>query len=289
MRLWFSPLISCLNKAASIPYRIKQNVRDDLFHIQKGTYNKRIVVIVGSSHRVGSGWLVRLLRDAAHLQMGMRKTPKEYLRFGTIVLTPDSYQFLSHLSGQTIYKSHSLPPISSQKTSNISFVTIFRDPRDVLTSAIYYLAHLEESRGGLGPDFRSLNIAERILWLIDRSEYLEELELWYRTPVAIKIRYEDLLSNTTDVLHDTVTHLGIPVTPKEVSGVVMHHSFEAETGRRPGQGKNVQSSRKGISGDWRNHFNQTCITAFKTSREGRWNKLLFEMKYETRHDWGASE
>jgi len=277
-----------IHKFALIPHRVWQRGYDILYNLRKRTLFRRMVIIVGSSHRVGSTWLVHLLRGATHCQMGRWTTPKEFLRFGTICLHADSYRYLQGMKGQVIFKSHSLPPEKTENARGIRFVTIYRDPRDVLTSAIYFLAHLEDERGGLGAQFRCLAITERLLWLIENSEYLEELEQWYRTPFAYKIRYEDLYKDPRKVIADTVRWLGLPVEDAEISRVVRHHSFEAATGRKPGQEQKNHPKRKGITGDWRNHFDDACISAFKTSRDGRWNALLLEMGYEQNPDWGNS-
>jgi hypothetical protein len=217
--------------------------------------------------------------------MGRRRTPRRFLRFGTIVLAPDSYAYLRRRRGRILYKSHSLPPNSSEEMQNIYFVTIYRDPRDVLTSAIYFLSYLDESRGGLGENFRALSASERLLWLIEHSEYLEELDAWYHAPFAYQVRYEDLLRNTHGVLSGIVAWLGIPVDQRELTKAIRVNSFETQTGRKSGVERAEDSVRKGIIGDWRNHFDNACIASFKTCREGRWKRLLLEMGYESQPDW----
>ncbi len=277
---------SLSKKILSIPHRIRQNFQDTLFHLRAGTVFMNWVIIIGSSHRVGSTWLVHLLRDATGSNMGRWRTPARFLRFGTIELTPDSYTYLRKQRAHLLYKSHSLPPTTFEESQNIKFVTIYRDPRDVLTSANYFLSYLPESRGGLGEKFRALSVTERLLWLIEHSEYLEELERWYHAPFAYQVRYEDLLRDTENVLAGIMDWIGIPAQHESIATVVRQNSFETQTGRKSGVERSEDKIRKGIIGDWRNHFDSACVAAFKSCRDGRWNRLLLDMDYESQPDWG---
>lgn len=67
-----------------------------------------------------------------------------------------------------------------------------------------------------------------------------------------------------------------------VEEIVRAKSFKRLAGgRRRGQ-ENVQSHyRKGVPGDWRNHFGPQHIRAFKD----RFNDLLLQLGYETDPDW----
>lgn len=250
-------------------------------YIQK----KRLVVVVGSSHRVGSTWLFSLLKDLGCFEGGTRSIPAQFLKFGTISLEPKIFDHLRSLQGYRIFKSHSLPPVSKKLANNVKLVSICRDPRDVLVSSSFYIAHLAEEKGGWGQEFRKQSNPERIKALMEKSDLLVELEQWFRTPFAYKIRYEDLKTQPAELLKGVLNYIGLTVDKKVIEKVILKHSFETKSGRKSGEENQKSPMRKGITGDWRNYFNQELIFDFKTAKKGRWNQLLVEMEYENRLDW----
>jgi LPS sulfotransferase NodH len=262
-----------------------ETLKDIWFGLRRKAPTARLVIVVGTSHRVGSTWLYQMLRDMTHCRLGRRKAPAEFLRFGTLILEQKVYEYLRQLKGHYIFKSHSLPPKSETQAKSATFVSIYRDPRDVLVSASFYLAHLEEEKGGWGQAFQALPISERIRVLIERSDLLTELEQWFAVPFVHQTRYEDLVRQPVDELSRIAEWIGVPTTTKALEGIASRHSFESRSGRKQGDSCEQATLRKGIVGDWRNYFEPTLVTTFKTQRDGRWNRLLVSMGYECSLDW----
>ena len=66
-------------------------------------------------------------------------------------------------------------------------------------------------------------------------------------------------------------------------GIVHDNRFETKTGgRKEGEEKVTSHYRKGVAGDWANHFTAEHVDAFKE----RYNDLLLQLGYETSPDWG---
>jgi hypothetical protein len=278
----------CRRSLGRIKHRAQRTVRDTWFHYRNGTLG-RLVIVVGSGYRVGSTWLTHMLRDLAHCKPGIKSVPAELNRFGTLVLRPEAYDYLDRLRGQVIFKSHSLPPSSAALASNAAFVSIYRDPRDALVSASFFFAHLRQEVGGWDEASCRLSVQERIQMLVEgRSPLpvLPRLEQWFRTPFAYKVTYEDLKSQPVEELGRLAGFIGLSTTQKATEEIVSKHDFETRSGRRAGEAREDHlRMRKGIVGDWRNYFDQACIDAFKTQRDGHWNRLLVEMGYEDSPDW----
>lgn len=75
----------------------------------------------------------------------------------------------------------------------------------------------------------------------------------------------------------------LPRIPAErLLGIVHANDFSRKSGgRRPGEEDPRSHYRKGVAGDWRNHFTPRHIEAFKE----RYNELLLKLGYETTPDW----
>jgi hypothetical protein len=64
--------------------------------------------------------------------------------------------------------------------------------------------------------------------------------------------------------------------------IVYDHDFQKKTkGRKQGEEDIKSHYRKGVAGDWQNHFNQQHIDFFKA----RYNNLLLKLGYETDENW----
>ena len=88
------------------------------------------------------------------------------------------------------------------------------------------------------------------------------LDSWLDRPGICLVRYEDCLLDTAAQLGKIVTHLGHDFDTERIDQAVHQNSFQnrtkATTGkaREPGEADPSQFLRKGVSGDWKNHFNE---------------------------------
>ena len=264
--------------------RFRRDPRHLWLRLKRRARGERLIVIVGTGHRVGSTWLYHMVKDLGHFEQGIKHIPREFRRSGTILPAPTVFECIRDLQGYMIFKTHELPKRIKDLTGSAKFLSIYRDPRDVLVSASFYMAHLEEEKGGWGEGFRRLPETERIRMLMEKSDLFEELKQWFRAPFAHRVRYEDLKRQPVDVLRAISEYLGLPVGD-DVERVVLRHSFESRTGRKPGQEDEASSTRKGVVGDWRQYFDRETRIMFGTEQGGRWSKLLVEMGYENTLDW----
>jgi SAM-dependent methyltransferase len=168
------------------------------------------------------------------------------------------------------------PPAASR-----AFVVI-RDLRDTLISAYFSLryshvqsaAHMEQWRRIL----ETVSVEEGLLRLLDQwlpmCASIQESWIGYGEPV---IRYEDLLTDDTAILEQTlIDHGGLAVSSEQLRAAVARSRFEAiSSGRRRGQEDVRAHERKGIAGDWKNHFTPRVRSAF----EKRYGELIARAGY----------
>ena len=247
--------------------------------IRRQVDGSRLVVVVGSAHRVGSTWLFNMLRDLGCLRDAVHEAPAELQRYGALRPGAIGYGWLADVAGWAIIKGHADPPTAAE-AGLARFVTIHRDLRDVLVSTSFYRARQPVAQGGWGDEFRALTPVARLerLLLDPNPTLLTELERWYRTPHAIQVRYETLHADPAATLARVAGVLGLPVNWRQVVAVAARHGFARVTGRAPGQEADA-ATRKGITGDWRNYFTDATVACFCAAQEGRWNSLLEEMGY----------
>jgi hypothetical protein len=86
---------------------------------------------------------------------------------------------------------------------------------------------------------------------------------WHGRPGVLDVRYEDLLADAAGELGRIAAHIGLPVAPADTAAIAARHSFEAVSGRRRGEEDRASFQRKGMAGDWRNHFTRAAGEAFR--------------------------
>lgn len=117
-----------------------------------------------------------------------------------------------------------------------------------------------------------------------RVTWARHVESWYdpdRTHVAY-LSYEDLLADTRATLTRAVEHVaGRRIEPWRIDMAVEKFSMARQTGRAPGEEDRSSFIRKGISGDWKNHFTREAAEIF----HDRAGATLIALGYETDQRW----
>lgn len=101
-------------------------------------------------------------------------------------------------------------------------------------------------------------------------------------PAYAEVRYEDLLERPHAEVEKLLGFLGAGADEKTVEHCVSSASFEKlSKGRRPGEEDPSSFYRKGIAGDWKNHFTEEDRRVFKEEA----GELLIRLGYEKDLDW----
>jgi len=97
-----------------------------------------------------------------------------------------------------------------------------------------------------------------------------------------EVRYEDLLVRPNEEVERLLGFLGADADPKIVEHCVDSASFEKlSRGRERGEEDPSSFYRKGVAGDWRNHFTAEDSRSFKEEA----GELLIQLGYEKDLDW----
>ena len=167
-------------------------------------------------------------------------------------------------------------------------IVVLRDPRDVIVSLLY--SHLYSHASSPRVDFyrRQLfdlpDLGSRLKLLFRDNFYKIRFFLsWsnYTSNDVYVVRYEDLIQNQQEVFGNIFEWLGWSLPLETVIAVIERHSFKRRSGRSPGETDLVSHFRRGLAGDWKNHFTRDLGELW----EGLYPGFLAKVGYETRDDW----
>lgn len=184
-------------------------------------------------------------------------------------------------------------------------IIVVRDPRDMFVSFYYHETKYELRESTLAVNRYFHHDPERPV-REDFAEYLEA-KLTHRTQPAFRyaefldswldhsneaclVRYEDCLDDCGRELRRIVKFLNEPVDEARIDEVVDYNSFANETKRRYGvaraRGHSDASKfqRKGIAGDWRNHFNRRSCELIQRFEQ----RSLERLGYEKDASWSTA-
>lgn len=169
--------------------------------------------------------------------------------------------------------------------ANLNYVVLFRDLRDVAVSYFFYVKNTPWH-----PEYKQYKKIEKTadgLRLFAKNllpAYKEWILSWSRVndKRCLIIKYEDLKTDTTKHFTQILHHYGINLSAGEISAVVEKNSFKnLAEGRKEGTSDSSSFFRKGISGDWKNHFDKELISIYKEEI----GELLIEFNYEKDLNW----
>lgn len=167
-------------------------------------------------------------------------------------------------------------------------LVVLRDPRDIVVSMVYSVSLSHTPTGATrllrGP-LAEASPANRIrfgMYLISHwAETLGSWKLGERVSNAYVTRYEDLVADLAGEMRRVFNFLEWDVPDQVVEEVAAENSFQSRSGRKPGVENEFSHRRKGIVGDWRNHFDRELGEAFETT----FPSLLTDLGYENADDW----
>ncbi len=175
-----------------------------------------------------------------------------------------------------------------KRVCSLAFIPyfIFRDPRDVVVSHVFYVTdmearHVHHDHYQSLPDFNArLNVSilgrpdPKIEFpnITDRfAPYLG----WLDQPSVMKIHFEDLINDRAATLKSIIDHF-LSRVPLQISHEMLLDSLESSINpsRSP-------TFRSGKTGEWKKYFTEVHKKIFKDVA----GDLLVKLGYEKNHDW----
>jgi len=234
--------------------------------------SKLDMIIVNEYPKSGGSWLAEMLSDIYRIPFPRNKFP--------------------------IFSSSILHGHHRHSWNFHNVVNMWRDGRDIIVSQYYHsLFYNDKGNKRLVDKTRSLlsfsdydDIESNLPLFIDfsfTSSHLSPLNWsnfankWLEYD-SVHIKYEDLLTNPFDTLLGVTSKLkSVSISDSRLLDIINRHSFKNITGRSPGQQSTSSFLRKGISGDWINHFSMDSRIIFDQFA----GSTLINLGYEKNHDW----
>ena len=227
--------------------------------------------------KAGSQWIRKILDECAPGKTIKPEVEEAQVRYYPIqrgMVYPTVYLTRQELDNVRL-------PAGTRK-----FVVI-RDLRDTLVSAYFSFKFShpiltrdnQQVREALAP----LNAEAGMIFLLDRFlASCANIQLSWLESDELVLRYEDLLQSDVDILTNAlIDRCGLHIEPEHLRATIVANRFENIAGRPRGQEDRSAHERKGVAGDWRNHFTPRVTKAFKA----RFGGLLVATGYEKNLDW----
>ena len=170
-------------------------------------------------------------------------------------------------------------------------IVVLRDPRDLLVSLIYSILY-SHSSDSFVDTYKNiiLNLPDE-----DRFDFMmltfggsaARMFLTWSDALSdssMLIKYEDLIENQFSEFSHILKWLGWNVPNDTLHAVINRLSFKNRSGRAPGIENKFSHYRKGVSGDWKNHFSRRHGQLWESLFPG----LLKAIGYETDNDWWSA-
>jgi hypothetical protein len=148
-------------------------------------------------------------------------------------------------------------------------IVIYRDGRDVVVSDRFFT---EDYGHGSFSFEQAVND-----WRRDMEAHL----LCAESHPLCAVAYEKLLTDGAPVVTNLLRFLGLPYDDALVADLLERSSFRFHAGRERGQENRKRFYRKGIVGDWRNHFTAEHKRIFKAVA----GDMLIRLGYEKDLAW----
>lgn len=197
----------------------------------------------------------------------LKRVPQGVIGWGYVDATPENVSFLTS-AGRVNY-------------------FIYRDPRDMLVSHVFFATDMHEEHG-MHDYYQSLpDFGERLkvaisgieregLKMVSVKQRYEGVFQWLNTPGVLCLRFEDLVNNRDAALNamlDEVEKTGYTIpTPREKALAVLVEAI---------QPKKSHTFRSGKTGGWKQYFTEEHKSLFKEVA----GDLLVRLGYEENNDW----
>jgi len=264
---------------------------------------ERDLYVFCGHHKAGTLWFIRMLASVC-FEIGLK---------GAYIPTPKTFNFnlKKHIDENEIdfiwYANADMKYLN--QLDNYNGFHVIRDPRDTVVSS--YFSHKNSHPTNDWPELiehrkklQSVGVDEGLMMELDFSKTLstngidlnmfDALRKWdYSKDNLMEFKFEECIKSPEVMFLDVLRFLGILSVPGEENDktkiseerachIVEKNSFKSQAkGREIGQSDEKSHYRKGVAGDWENHFREQHKKYFKEL----FDDLPVFLGYEEHNNW----
>jgi hypothetical protein len=180
------------------------------------------------------------------------------------------------------------PFLSVLIQNNWATIFLYRDPRDMLVSHVFYATDMYEGHGMHSYYTEKLHSMEERLnaaimgvtesgfELASVKERYDSYRGWLNQPGILCLKFEDLILDRESTLECLLDYIGSRgFTPNKPRNEALHSLLNSIAPQKSG------TFRKGIPGNWREYFTDSNKSLFSQVA----GDLLIDLGYEQNHNW----
>lgn len=262
-----------------VPNRVKAAFAENRVRLTRVTRRSELRNVYHCCvHKTGSQWVRKVLADPAVYRVTGLRTYAYAPRMpgGRESRSYPDRRFDRPFPANTVVSPLYIPYanlVELPKPEPWRALFVGRDPRDVVVSWYFSSAKSHPTRDNPGlqrarGELAALDLEEGLVFTIRRLEshgLFAALGSWAGVddPRVLLVRYEDLVGADAETAWGRVfDHCDVALGPAERRALLARYSFEALSGRQRGQEDQGSKLRKGVAGDWRNHFTPAVESVF---------------------------
>ena len=163
---------------------------------------------------------------------------------------------------------------------------VIRDLRDALVSLYFSekISHalVHEKMREFRDTLNNQSEEDGLIYLIKTRAQLAAIQAsWTKDVNVPRFRYEDLIEDPFSEFEKMINFCEINVPREKLHHIISNNQFESASGRRQGDEDVASHYRKGIAGDWKNHFTDRVKDEFKEM----YGQVLIDTGYENDLNW----
>jgi len=228
-----------------------------------GHLYKQPVLFIAGLPKSGSTWIEKMVSSYnGYHEYLLPAIAKHELRTGgshDFEMPEGMFDSLQNMLVLTKMHSHgSVHNVNILEKAGIRYVVLHRDLRDVAVSYHFYVCNTPWHPEYAFHKNQSVQEGLRIFGERMLPAYMNWVRLWRNNANpehSVQIRYEEMLENPFKGMTKIATLFDLDNSPDTIERIVDAHSFKQMSGGRDsGAESNSAFARKGIAGDWKNHF-----------------------------------
>lgn len=280
---------------------LKSLIRSTVYHAEKGIQRLRFAsqpadlpILLGISFpKSGTHLLDQILLGFSNVAPYAKRVHSFYAEYegesGKKRNPQQALNWLDSLHSRDIASAHlfaRLEAIARVCSPKFAPYFIFRDPRDVVVSHVFYVTEMEAKHVHHDyyqslPDFNA-RLTASILGRSDTDIEFPNIAArfepylgWLNLPEVLTVHFEDLIHARAATLTKIMDHL-LSRLPLQTPRQLILDSLEASINPTKSP-----TFRSGKTGEWRKHFTDEHKKIFKEVA----GDLLINLGYESTHDW----